>query len=119
MAQVGIESLTPRTLDGMAYSNQGRNLKTWWNFEDFIDEKVTGGSSIWLPTFSGAGAYVYDDVGTALRPGIIGLTTGTTTTGIAAILHAQSSLSPFLFGGGCYVAGLLLYSPNPSIKRDA
>ena len=32
---------------------------------------------------------------------------------------ALLNVAPFLFGGGWYVAGLLLRCPNPSIKRDA
>lgn len=83
----------------------GRDLKNWWNFEDFIGSSYSPTSlmrGIWMPISAGTGARASDKIGTALRPGILTLTTGTDTTGSAAIIIGSDSLQHFLFGGGVY-----------------
>ena len=82
----------------------GRNLKTWWDFEDFIfNQPNGGGTGKWVPTGSGTSAGAVPDLSTAARPGIIILNTGTTSTGAAAI-STGGLYNPiqFLFGAGVY-----------------
>ena len=99
------------SFDGGAYTNQGRNLKTWWDFEDFLE--ATGGNfGQWISTIVGAGASVADVAATAIRPGILSLQTGTTITGKAAIYAAgYSGTASILFGAGQYTFETDIYIP--------
>lgn len=74
----------------------GRNLKTWWRFEDFI-----GFGGFWNGYQSGAGASAYILTGTATRPGALIFLTGTTTTGYAAVAP-EIAFTTILFGAGIY-----------------
>lgn len=88
MSQVGIESLNPRTLDGLAYSHSGRNLKTGSVYGDFIGPynwTVNGGDGFLSTNNGGAGASCDLVNGTSARPGRIGVHCGTTNTGYGAI----------------------------------
>ena len=76
----------------------GRNLKTWWGFNDFIGND---GLETWKYMGSGTGNLSFSLGGTALRPGIQRLYTGTDITGLASI-YLASSANFFLFGGGIY-----------------
>ncbi len=79
----------------------GRNLKAWWNFEDFIGSGTQFGG-LWYPSVSGADAAVSDSVPTSLRPGICSLTTGTTNAGIARIGMAYNMAQRMVLGAGVY-----------------
>jgi hypothetical protein len=100
-AQVGILSGCQfASLDGLAYTGSGRNLKTWWNFEDFLhNSNVYNG--IWTGYFGGAGAStgLWPISNTALRPGQVYCATGTTAAGWAS--YKTHGLG-FLFGAGEY-----------------
>ena len=92
------------SFDGGAYSNQGRNLKTWWNFEDFVSGiyALNSNVGIWVSGISGAAALIQDTVGYTTRPGVIALVTGTTTTGYATLYAAYAAMQNIAFGGGTY-----------------
>jgi hypothetical protein len=100
----------------------GRNLKTWWNFEDFIGSAYSPSNvsrGIWTPSAAGTAAVASEKIGTALRPGILELTTGTTTTGSAAIITGYNSLQHILFGEGVYTIEADLYITNLSTVTEA
>ena len=92
------------SFDGGAYSNSGRNLKAWWNFEDFIGgvNAVSNNIGIWSVYFGGGGAIVADGIGELTRPGQVYLGTGATNTGYANLFSSYSSMQPLCFGGGEY-----------------
>jgi hypothetical protein len=77
----------------------GRNLKTRWGFNDFL---TNDGLETWKFLGSGTGNSSFPQGGTALRPGIQRLYTGTDTTGLASI-YCSSSANFVLFGGGIYI----------------
>lgn len=55
MSQIGVVDLAQfATLDGLAYTGTGRNLKTWWNFEDFL--VATAPYGIWGTAIGGTGS---------------------------------------------------------------
>jgi hypothetical protein len=90
----------------------GRNLKTWWNFEDFIGPTYSPTiifRGIWMPGESGTAARVSDNVGTALRPGILKFTTGTTNAGTACLKWGADSYQHILFGAGTYTIETDIY----------
>ena len=105
------------SFDGGAYSNQGRNLKTWWNFEDFL-----GGwnffPGMWFVGLAGAGTSVTDIAGTALRPGLAFFSTGTTATGRATIYAYSNNTQGVLFGSGEYTFETDVYIPTLSTVGD-
>lgn len=119
-AQVGIPEegygANP-VFSGMTLLNGGRNLKTGWNFEDFIS--APAGSvelnGIWINYYVGAGALVGNSAGSTLRPGQVRLETGTTNAGLASLLSnytfAQAS---FAFGVGVFVFETDVYIPTLS-----
>jgi len=104
------------SFDGGAYSNQGRNLKTWWNFEDFIGgfEASAQDNGIWASFASGAGANVFGGAGTTLRPGLLSLATGTTITGNSTLYSGRGNQQPILFGAGVYTFETDVYIPTLS-----
>ena len=113
-AQVGILSGCQfASLDGLAYTGSGRNLKTWWDFEDFnfssapVDSAYAG---IWQTSINGAGAAAWPSWGTAVRPGRYTLETGTTAAGRAAISCASAGLG-WVFGAGQYTFETDVYIP--------
>jgi len=84
------------------YYAGGQNLKTWWNFEDFISPGYGGIFGIWQRYLNGAGA---DGVGvppSITRPGQLMLYTGTTAIGYSSLLLGSPYANSFLFGGGVY-----------------
>jgi hypothetical protein len=92
-----------------------RNLKTWWNFEEFIG-RPDATSGIWFRTANGTGSYGTSAAGTSLRPGILSLGTGTTDTGYSNIMsggHIDLG-SSFLFGAGVYTIEGDIYIGNLS-----
>ena len=95
-----------------------RQLKTWWDFEDFVEGGTSGKVGIWTPTYSGTGASIADIASTALRPGIARLTTGTGTTGRACYYVGYNSVAPFLFGGGVYTIEADIYITTLSDGTD-
>ncbi len=100
-------------------ASAARNLKTWWSFSDFIQRQVSsildGG---WTTSSSGTSAGVAATAGTALRPGIQRLTTGTDTTGRAILAHGGESANSFLFGGGVYTIESDIYITTLSDGTD-
>ena len=86
------------TFSGLTLTNTGRNLKTWWYFEDFIKYTPTYGS-VWQSAAVGAGASAATGTGSSTRPGIGIVQTGTTAAGYAAFLADDA---PFVLGGGIY-----------------
>jgi len=101
--------------DPIEIPSTGRNLKTWWNFEEFIQRSVTASiSGIWAGNQSGTGATSSDQVGTNLRPGLNQLTTGTTATGYAYLYTGGAALGAFLFGNGTYTMEGDIYIGNLS-----
>jgi hypothetical protein len=96
----------------------GRSLKTWWNFEDFIGWNITSGVGIWTPYVSGTAAFAHDIASTSLRPGIISLSTGTTTTGFVYIVAGQWTTCPLYLGAGVYTAEMDIYLPALSTAAE-
>jgi hypothetical protein len=92
-------------LAGLTLDPTGRNLKTWWNFEDFI---IGTNARLWYGTSSGTGSSALPTLGTALRPGIHRLSTGTTNTGYAGVANS-GYLTDFLFGAGIYTLEADIY----------
>jgi hypothetical protein len=81
----------------------GRNLKTWWNFEDFLASHQNNTTGYWLRFIGGTAADGYEVAGTALRPGIYELYTGTTTTGYSCLASCTGDyVRSLLFGAGTY-----------------
>jgi len=96
----------------------GRNLKTWWHFDDFILGNVTNtGTGLWIGYYSGTGAIVSPYPSTALRPGIQRLDTGTTISGYA-VLHLNIYYYNFLFGAGVYTLETDIYISNLSTVTE-
>jgi hypothetical protein len=112
-AQVGCWDPVIKSLDGLAYSQFGRNLKTWFNFEHFVESGLTTGQNvgIWQASFVGAGAVLSSPDASALRPGIIRFQTGTTNVGRAGIFSAGITMAGFLFAGGVYTIEGDIYVP--------
>ena len=109
------------TFSGMTLLNTARNLKTWWNFEDFISPFTSSAETSaeingpWTSYFSGAGAALAGVAGTAARPGILGFSTGTTAAGLASILGGYTfATASYLFGAGEYTIEGDIYIPNLS-----
>lgn len=99
------KGLTAGGPPGFALSASSRNLKTWWDFEDFMGTYTSAGtisSGIWIGGASGTGSNAYDSSGTASRPGIVELSTGTTNSGSASICIYYSTAAHILFGAGVY-----------------
>ena len=90
------------TFSGMTLLNSGRNLKTWWNFEDFCSGATTNLKyGIWNPFANGAGARAIDIAGAADRPGIVMLS----ASGVgewACLSGVYTNASTYLFGAGEY-----------------
>jgi len=102
MAQVGVLSLCQfGSLDGLSYSNAGRNLKTWWNFEDFL-EAAPLQSGLWTHNAAGAGAVLQGSPGENIRPGQVTGSSGTTAAGRAGIYASSYLANGILFGSGEY-----------------
>ncbi len=102
------------TLSGLTLLNSGRNLKTGWNFEDFISAPVNSAEwgGIWITYFNGAGAIVQGSAGTTLRPGLAVLGTGTTNAGLASLLSNYTfARSAFAFNAGQYTFETDVYLP--------
>jgi len=97
----------------------GRNLKTWWDFEDFIENTTATTMGIWTSSYTGTGASVTDvAVEDIKRIGKLRLDSGTTTTGRAGIFLARVSYSKFLFGAGIYTLEADIYIPTLSDGTD-
>jgi hypothetical protein len=107
-------------LAGLTLDPTGRNLNTWWNFEDFVGGFAGTGSrnGIWRGRSSGTEANIKDIAGTALRPGIAEANTGTTSSGQAGIYVGDSLYSEFLFGGGVYTIEADIYITTLSDGTD-
>ena len=86
------------TFSGMTLLNSGRNLKTWWNFEDFYAVTDAYNCGIYRAAVNGAGAATINSVAVAGRPGIVEPSTGTTAAGYAGY-YARNTLA-LLFGTG-------------------
>jgi len=103
-------------LAGLTLDPTGRNLKTWWNFEDFVGlTNPTAGT--WLTHVAGTGAGTTPVASTNLRPGILQLSTGTTTTGRGAI-RMNGYLNQFTFGAGVYTIEIDVYITTLSDGTD-
>lgn len=102
--QIGVNSKCIKSLDGLSYTNSGRNLKVFSNFEEFLTfPSISNNNSIWGIYYSGAGASVQNWPGDTLRPGIAHLITGTTNTGYASYLTGMLfATGPYAFGAGQY-----------------
>ncbi len=88
----------------------GRNLKTWWAFEDFTARIGAVLNEPWFVSVSGTAAYGVPIVSTALRPGIFGFETGSTNAGIASLsTGGTDSGIQFLFGAGTYTLEADIY----------
>jgi hypothetical protein len=98
-------------------TNKGRNLKTWWNFEDFINGSYCTTAGTWFCEKGGTGAQTSIGLGTAERPGISKLYCGTTTTGYAAI-HESAYHRSLLFGAGVYTIEADIYIPALSTAAE-
>jgi hypothetical protein len=98
----------------------GRNLKCWWNFEDFLAKGPVGSfNGIWEGYSNGVGAACWDAPGTALRPGIWFCTTGTTAAGYAGLdLINQAYRASILFGGGVYTIEADIYISDLSTLAE-
>ena len=118
--QVGILSNNqwPAPFDGSMYSNSGRNLKTWWNFEDFVGGLAGANIEIWKGFNSGAASAFVDVAGQSARPGIVQGDTGTTTTGYAGMYAGFSTVSSVLFGAGIYTIEADIYLPTLSTVAE-
>jgi hypothetical protein len=104
---------------GMTLGPSARNLKTWSNLDDFIGGAwATGASGIWNGVTGGTGATISDIQGTALRPGIIQFSTGTTNTGYALYFTGRASCQPILFGSGVYTFETDIYIPTLSAVAE-
>lgn len=115
--QVGVMSRCIKSLDGLSFTNIGRSLKTWSNFEDFLDNSVANSSGIWISQLIGAGTGFVNFVGTATQPGRRTLSTGTTNVGTAAI-YTLGSVTGVLFGGGQYTWEADIYVGNLSTAAE-
>lgn len=116
MPQVGIAGNCQNVYGSQVWANwfalgpTARNLKTWWNLEDFIAGATSANKSgIWLSTNGGAGSFFADGAGTAVRPGIMTGSTGTTNTGYATLYVSQAGYAGFLFGAGVYTFETEIY----------
>jgi hypothetical protein len=117
--QVGVMSRCCKSLDGLAYSQFGRNLKTWWNFDDFIGGTYTTQmNGVWNGVVSGAGSALVDTLGTALRPGIIQFSTGTSNVGYALYYTGRGTYQPIIFGEGVYIFETEIYIPTLSAVAE-
>lgn len=94
--------MTPRTLDGLAYSGSGRNTKTWWDFEDFDEGSYAAYTGIWTTGLFGAGSMISSLAASADRKGIAYYQTGSTTTGRATQYALGPNGDGILFGAGVY-----------------
>ena len=86
------------TFSNMTLLDSGRNLKTWWNFEDFYSVTDLYNCGIYRAGVNGAGASSIGAVAVSGRPGIVELSTGTTAAGYAGY-YARNTFS-LLFGTG-------------------
>jgi hypothetical protein len=109
MSQVGIfgnmqmaYGVNP-TFSGMTLLNSGRNLKTGWEFEDFIGGhngygiKGSNYFSLWN---AAVGSTIYDIQAWAERPGIVALSPAIDPAGYAAIRHGATGNASILLGAG-------------------
>ncbi len=110
-----VKTTASPTFAGTTLASAGRNLKTWWNFEDF--NSGTSGTGSWRLSISGTNAFVYTELPTTLRPGVLKLQTGTTTTGRAGIV-SSSGYGEFLFGAGVYTIESEIYITTLSDGTD-
>lgn len=105
MAQIGIESITPRVLDNIGYSNQGRNLKTGWVFCDFLGAWHPW-DGYWDTSTAGTATDAYPIAAIADRVGVMRIYAGTDAAGRASIamngLAVTGVEHGLLFGGGQY-----------------
>jgi hypothetical protein len=99
----------------------GRNLKTWWNFEDFMGPANSGAyvnPGIWQVIAAGTASSSSDIDGLALRPGILELSTGTTNSGSASIITGSNSYSHIMFSAGIYTIESDIYIPILSTAAE-
>jgi len=98
----------------------GRNLKCWWNFEDFIAKGPIGSFvGLWEGYSNGVGSSCWDYPATSLRPGIWRMDTGTLANGYAGIdLINQAYRASILFGGGIYTIEADIYITNLSTLAE-
>lgn len=114
--QYGCRSLCIDSLDGLFYTNKGRNLQVFSDFEDFlvgIDLVSDFQLGSYFASYAGAGAVLSQPASTALRPGIIRFQTGTTAAGRAGIYRGLI-LNNILFDGGIYTVETDIYINNLS-----
>lgn len=98
----------------------GRNLKTWWNFEDFIFGPTNFNIGLWQPKTGGTpGSQIYAIAPTAQRFGITSLDVGTQFNGWASISSGGEFFPlQFLFGAGVYTIEADIYLPNLSTVTE-
>ena len=125
MPQIGIAGNCQNVYGSQVWANwfalgpTARNLKTWWNYEDWIGGYTgTGAEGVWIKANSGAGAGITDIAGTSLRPGLIQGTTGTTAAGYAGIYTGHALFSTFILGGGVYTFETEIYIPDLSAVAE-
>jgi hypothetical protein len=109
------------TFSGLTLLNSGRNLKTGWNFDDFITAPPDSAeeNGIWTSYYLGAGAVAAGWAGTTLRPGQVSLETGTTNAGLASLLsNYVFANSAFAFGAGAYTFETDVYIPDLSTAAE-
>lgn len=106
MPQVGVPSSSGGgygpfpVFSGLTLLNAARNLKTGWDFDDFLGWSSPAINSGWAATVSGAGAVASQWYGYVGRPGIVSLATGTTAGGYAGLRFGNwATLIP---AGGIY-----------------
>ena len=114
--QVGVMSRCIKALDGLSFTNVGRSLKTWWNFEDFL-EGISLYQGIWTISTGGVGSS-FTGTGTAQRFGIAQFNTGTTAIGRCAANMGIWAPQNFLFGGGEYTLETDIYIPDLSTAAE-
>jgi hypothetical protein len=94
-------------MTGMTLGPSARNLKTGGFFTDFIEGDPRY-SCFYTAYASGAGAVATHAGGSATRPGILYLGTGTTAAGYAYLKSGGNAFG-LLFGGGVYTFETELY----------
>jgi hypothetical protein len=108
--QVGVMSRCCKSLDGLAYTQYGKPVKTLNFFDDFTED-LSNRPWYFFPWIGGAGAAFIGTAVTATRPGQILGETGATAAGYATL---AGTVVGILFGGGQYVVETDCYLSNLS-----
>jgi hypothetical protein len=105
--QVGVMSRCIKSLDGLAYTNRGRNLKVWSNFTDYVGAWYPW-DGIWYDVRSGLGtdSYPMEWIAEPGRHGVFMMNTGITAVGIVTSLAYGLPFPGLMwgvkFGGGVW-----------------